>query len=52
MSDNGTVVLKSLSSDLVADDLNSRPDVFSNSTLLFSDGFESGDTSAWTSSLP
>jgi hypothetical protein len=47
VSDNGTVVFQGWASDLVPDDLNNRPEVFSSSTIIFTDGFESGDTSAW-----
>lgn len=51
VSDDGRyVVFESVASNFVDDDTNTEMDVFvARGLAFFADGFESGDTSAWSS---
>ncbi len=49
----GATVFYSASTNFIAGgDLNSAWDVFAGDDAIFTDGFESGDMSLWSSSLP
>ena len=51
-ADGGIASFTSLATDLVANDGNGERDVFFAALLLFRDGFEAGNRSAWSSSVP